>query len=59
VWDADHPEGQLYDVIDDPYETTNRWDTDRAVVADLYDELKKICADESSGLPFDVRLERL
>jgi len=59
VWDVDHPEGQLYDVVADPYETTNRWDADRGVVAELYDDLKKICADESSGLPFDVRLDRV
>jgi len=53
-WDADHPLGQLYDIVDDPAETTNLWSDHPAVAARLYDELKAICGDESSGLPFDV-----
>lgn len=53
-WDADHPDGQLFDVRTDPYEMTNLWKEERAVVADLYGTLQKVCRDESSGLPFDV-----
>lgn len=56
-WDADHPAGQLYDLAADPHETTNLWDRERAIVAEMYATLKAICRDESSGLPFDVRLE--
>lgn len=56
AWDAQHPAGQLYDVVADPYETTNLWDREPGVVAGMYDELKRICDDESSGLPFDVPL---
>lgn len=54
LWDAAHPDGQLYDVSADPRETTNLWATRPDVVAELYDELKAICHDESSGLPFDA-----
>lgn len=53
-WDADHRDGQLYDIAEDPRETTNRWSTEPGEVARLYDELRMICRDESSGLPFDV-----
>jgi arylsulfatase A-like enzyme len=56
-WDAAHPDGQLYDLAADPGETTNLWRREPAVVADLYAELKRICRDRSSGLPFDVELE--
>lgn len=55
-WDAAHPAGQLYDVVADPHETTNLWDRESSVVAEMYEDLKKICSDESSGLPFDVPL---
>jgi arylsulfatase A-like enzyme len=53
-WDAAHPEGQLYDMEADPGETDNLWDREPAVVAALYERLRGICGDESSGLPFDV-----
>jgi arylsulfatase A len=53
-WDADHPDGQLYDMVDDPRETTNVWHDRPDVVAALYEQLKEICRDESNGLPFDV-----
>jgi arylsulfatase A-like enzyme len=56
-WDADHPDGQLYDLAADPGETVNLWAREPAVVASLYAELKRICGDERSGLPFDVALE--
>jgi arylsulfatase A len=56
-WDAEHPDGQLYDVVADPYETTNVWDAEPAVVSRLYDEIQKICRDETSGLTFDVPVE--
>lgn len=55
-WDADHPAGQLFDVLADPYETTNLWDLEPDVVAALYGQLRGVCGDESSGLPFDVRV---
>ncbi|MDG4825567.1 arylsulfatase [Asanoa sp. WMMD1127] len=55
-WDADHPTGQLYDVHADPFETTDRWADEPEVVAGLYDQLREICRDESSGLPFDVKV---
>lgn len=55
-WDVDHPAGQLYDLAADPQETTNLWDQDRAIAAEMYATLKVICRDESSGLPFDVPL---
>ncbi len=55
-WDADHPDGQLYDVHADPAETTNRWHDSPDVVRALYDDLRKICTDETSGLPFNVPL---
>ncbi len=53
-FDAAHPEGQLYDMESDPAETTNLWAESPDVVASLYQELKKICRDSTSGLPFDV-----
>ncbi|MEV0715532.1 arylsulfatase [Asanoa sp. NPDC050611] len=55
-WDARHPVGQLYDVHADPGETTDLWATEPDVVASLYDQLRAICRDESSGLPFDVQV---
>nr|BFE56215.1 arylsulfatase [Dactylosporangium thailandense] len=55
-WDAAHPQGQLYDVAEDPRETTNLWDVHPAVVAALYARLREICRDPGSGLPFDVGL---
>ncbi len=55
-WDANHPDGQLYDVVTDPDETANLWRDKPDVVASLYEVLKAICVDESSGLPFDVTL---
>ncbi|MGH3746840.1 MAG: sulfatase family protein [Micromonosporaceae bacterium] len=55
-WGAQNPAGQLYDLVADPYETRNLWDAEPAVVAAMYADLKRICADESSGLPFDVPL---
>lgn len=57
-WDAAHPAGQLYDLATDPGETTNLWDAEPDVVASMYDEIRRICRDESSGLPFDVPLSR-
>lgn len=55
-FDAAHPEGQLYDMRDDPRETVNLW-TDRPdVVTSLYQVLKDICRDPANGLPFDVPL---
>jgi arylsulfatase A len=57
-WDAEHPDGQLYDLTADPAETTNRWRDEPDVVGDLYAMLQGICRDESSGLPFGVRLAR-
>jgi arylsulfatase A-like enzyme len=53
-WDREHPAGQLYDLDVDPGETTNLWSARPDVVARLYDEVRAICRDESSGLPFDV-----
>ncbi|GAA2364766.1 arylsulfatase [Catellatospora methionotrophica] len=53
-WDRDHPQGQLYDVAADPGETVNLWHDRPEVVADLYQALRDICGDASSGLPFDV-----
>jgi arylsulfatase A len=58
-WDAAHPDGQLYDLAADPDETTNRWQDEPSVVAAMYEDLKRICCDPSSGLPFDVPLERV
>jgi arylsulfatase A len=55
-WDAEHPQGQLYDMANDPGETVNLWDDKPDLVADLYEQLKAMCGDESSGLPFDVPL---
>ncbi|MEV4539494.1 arylsulfatase [Asanoa sp. NPDC049518] len=55
-WDADHPTGQLYDVAADPGETTDRWAAEPEVVAALYDQLRAICRDETSGFPFDVKV---
>lgn len=55
-WDAQQPSGQLYDLVSDPRETTNIWDEQPELVASMYEELKRICVDESSGLPFDVDL---
>ena len=55
-WDAGHPAGQLYDVHADPGETTDRWSDQPEVVAALYDQLRAICRDEGSGLPFDVKV---
>ena len=57
-WDAEHPLGQLYDLSADPGETVNRWSAEPAVVATLYDRLREICRDESSGLPFGVPVGR-
>lgn len=56
-WDAAHPEGQLYDMESDPQETTNLWGEHPELVASLYDSLREICRDATSGLPFDVDLE--
>jgi len=53
-WDAHHPDGQLFDVKTDPYETINRWASEPDVVAAMYEFLKQVCRDESSGLQFDV-----
>ncbi|MFI7430822.1 arylsulfatase [Micromonospora sp. NPDC049836] len=58
-WDADHPRGQLYDISADPRETTDRWDSEPEVVAALYDQLRGICRDETSGLAFDVPLSKV
>jgi arylsulfatase A len=55
-WDADHPEGQLYDLDADPHETVNRWHDEPATVAALYATLQGICRDQTSGLPFGVPL---
>jgi arylsulfatase A len=55
-WDAEHPDGQLYDMAADPRETTNLWKSEPGLVAELYAELTGLCGDESSGLPADVRL---
>jgi arylsulfatase A len=55
-WDAEHPDGQLYDLAADPGETDNRWSQEPATVRTMYDQLKTICGDRSSGLPFDVAL---
>ena len=55
-WDSDHPAGQLYDMESDPAETDNLWDREPAIVASLYDALRVICVDPSSGLDFDVPL---
>lgn len=56
-WDAAHPEGQLYDMESDPQETDNLWAEHPDLVAHLYDVLRGICVDATSGLPFDVDLE--
>lgn len=56
-WDAANPAGQLYDMAADPGETTNRWADEPAIAAEMYDRLRQICRDDSSGLPFDVALE--
>jgi arylsulfatase A-like enzyme len=53
-WDAEHPDGQLYDMAADPRESTNLWHERRDVVVALYEQLKGICGDERNGLPFDV-----
>ncbi|MEV0800305.1 arylsulfatase [Kribbella sp. NPDC050281] len=54
AWDADHPDGQLYDLSTDPTETTNLWSTEPDTVAALYTQLQSICQSESSGLPFNA-----
>ena len=35
-WDAEHPDGQLYDLATDPGETRNRWEDRPDVVAEMY-----------------------
>jgi arylsulfatase A-like enzyme len=55
-WDSRHPAGQLYDIDADPSESNNLWDASPGVVAELYDKLREICGDPSSGLAFDVPL---
>ncbi|WP_433076764.1 hypothetical protein ACQP1P_32775 [Dactylosporangium sp. CA-052675] len=37
-------------------EIANLWDAHPAVVAALYAQLREICRDPGSGLPFDVGL---
>ncbi|TCC63294.1 arylsulfatase [Kribbella pittospori] len=54
AWDADHPDGQLYDLSTDPTESTNLWSTQPETVTTLYTQLQSICQSDSSGLPFDV-----
>ncbi|TDE10677.1 sulfatase family protein [Jiangella asiatica] len=54
AWGQENPVGQLYDVVADPYETDDLWRHRPDVAAALYDGLRRICRDESSGLPFDV-----
>jgi arylsulfatase A len=53
-WDAEHPDGQLYDLAADPGETVNRWNEEPTVVAEMYAHLKTICGSPAAGLPFDV-----
>ena len=53
-FDAEHPDGQLYDMESDPHENIDLWADRPDVVAALYETLKKICRDSSSGLAFDV-----
>lgn len=53
-FDAEHPEGQLYEMSNDPEEKHNLWNENPKVVASLYTGLQAICRDESSGLPFGV-----
>jgi arylsulfatase A len=55
-WDAAHPDGQLYDLETDPGEQDNLWQARPMVVAAMYEQLKHICHDPSSGLAFDVPL---
>jgi arylsulfatase A len=57
AWDAAHPAGQLYDMTADPGETTNLWHARPDVVAAMYQTLRGICRDETSGLPFDVHVD--
>jgi arylsulfatase A-like enzyme len=57
-WDAEHPDGQLYDLVSDPGETLSRWHDEPAAVARLYATAQAICRDESSGLPFGVPVDR-
>ncbi|MEQ3551946.1 arylsulfatase [Pseudonocardia nematodicida] len=53
-FDRDHPEGQLYDVENDPSEQDNLWDSEPALVRELYRDLCDIVREESNGLPFDA-----
>lgn len=55
-WDNEHPDGQLYDVTDDPYERMNLWHQRPDVAARMYDQLRDICATPSSGFNFEVDL---
>ena len=55
-WDAEHPDGQLYDLSADPGETTNLWHAEPGVAAEMYGLARRITRDESNGLPFDVPL---
>jgi arylsulfatase A-like enzyme len=55
-WDNEHPDGQLYDVGDDPYERTNLWHQRPDVVTRMYDQLRGICATPGSGFNFEVDL---
>lgn len=55
--DATQPEGQLYDIEADPTEIRNLWNIRTDLVAELYEDLKRICIDASSGLSFDIPLD--
>lgn len=50
------PSGQLYDLVEDPRQSVNRWDGEPGVVAALYRDLKHLVRGVDSGLCFDVPL---
>jgi arylsulfatase A-like enzyme len=53
-WDAEHPDGQLYDMETDPAETDNLWQRRPEIASAMYDTLRAICIDATSGLEFGV-----
>jgi len=52
--DSEQRHGQLYNLAEDAEESYDQWAQRPEVVADLYDELKRIATAQESGLSFDV-----